>query len=123
MMAEAAQISGFSQDGERQDGTDAGNLLETLKVVVVLQVQGSPLLKLIAQLAESNHLTQHDAEHRNSFRVFLHRDTNRRLSRAIDIFEQALFTDLSPYDRPRLLDEVLHREASDHGGRGEHLKE
>ena len=55
MMTEAAQISGFSQDGERQDGTDARNLLETLKVAVVLQVQLVAQADRAAGRVESSH--------------------------------------------------------------------
>ncbi len=118
MMAEAAQIAGFSQDGERQDGANAGDLLQALEVGVVLEMESGPLFELIAQLAKSDHLTQHDAEHGDGFRVFAHRDTDRRLSRAIDVFKQALFTDLPSNNRPGLLDKLFYRETSDHGGRG-----
>ena len=76
-MAEAAQIAGFGKDGERQDGADARHLLEALEVGVVLEMQRGSLFELIAQLTESNHLTQHDAEHSDGLRVFLHRKSNR----------------------------------------------
>ena len=50
-MTEAAQISSFGKDRERQDGTDAGDLLEAPEVSVVLEMQCGSLLELIAQLA------------------------------------------------------------------------
>ena len=43
-MVEAAQVAGFGQDGEREDGTDAWQLLEASEVVVVLEVFPSHLL-------------------------------------------------------------------------------
>ena len=67
MVVEAAQVAGFGQDRERQDGADARHLLKTFEVGVVLEVTRSSLLQLIAELTESDHLTEHDAEHRNRF--------------------------------------------------------
>ena len=57
MMVEAAQVAGFGEDGQRQDGADAGQLLETPEVGVILEVMRGSLFKLIAQLVEANHLT------------------------------------------------------------------
>jgi hypothetical protein len=53
-MVEAAQVAGFGKDGQRQDGTDAGQLLETPEVGVVLEVMCSSLFQLITQLEESD---------------------------------------------------------------------
>ena len=62
MMVEAAQVAGFGQDRERQDGSDAWHLLKTPKVDVVLEMTRSSFLQLVAELAESDHLAEHDAE-------------------------------------------------------------
>lgn len=67
MMAEAAQVAGLCKDRECQDGTDAGDLLKTAEIGVIPEVTRSPFFKLIAQLAQADHLTEHDSEHRNRF--------------------------------------------------------
>ena len=60
MVAEAAQVAGFGQDRVRQDRTDARHLLETPEIGVALEVERSSFFQLIAQLAEADHLTEHD---------------------------------------------------------------
>ena len=67
MVAEATQVASFGQDRERQDGPDARHLLKTPEVAVVLEMTRSSSFQLIAELAESDHLVEHDAEHRNCF--------------------------------------------------------
>lgn len=76
-MAEATLVAGFGKDGERQDGADAGLLLEALEVGVVLEVKRSSLFQLIAQLAEADHLAEYDAKHGNCFRIVDYRDADR----------------------------------------------
>ena len=48
MVVEAAQVAGFGQDREREDGTDPRHLLKTLKVGVVLEVERNSIFELIA---------------------------------------------------------------------------
>ena len=67
MMVEAAQVACFSKDRQRQDGSDAWQLLETLEVGVVLKVKLSSFFQLMTQLAEADHLAEHDAEHGHRF--------------------------------------------------------
>lgn len=123
MVAEAAQVAGFGQDGEREDRTDAGNLLQTLKVDVVLKIERGPLFELIAQLAEADHLPGHNAKHGNRFRPVLDGESDRRLGCAADILQKALFTHLPSHYGPRTLNELLRRRASDVRRRGKQVQE
>jgi hypothetical protein len=65
----STKVAGLGQDSQRENRTDARDLLQTLEVGVVLHVERRSLLELSAQLTEMDHLSKHGAEHGNGFGI------------------------------------------------------
>lgn len=112
--------SPVSEDRERQDRIDTRHLLETPEIGVVLEVERSSFFHLIAQLAEAEHLTEHDADIATASEPS---STGIPIEegRAVDVLKQPLFAHLASDNRPRLLNKAFHREACNQSRRGEDL--
>src|SRR4051794_35265411 len=87
-MPKPAQIASFGQDGEGQNGADAGNLLQTTEVIVVSEIALSPLFQFLPKLAEPAHLLEQNPEHGHCFRIFSHRQPDGTLGSMVDIFQE-----------------------------------
>src|SRR5581483_4126285 len=122
VMVKAAQVAGFGQDGQGQNGAYARNLFQATEVIVVAEISVSSLFQLLPKLAKPAHLVEQNAEHSHCFRVFFDRQPDGTLGAVVDVFQQPALGNLAADDRPSPLNELFSIEGGDRCRRGERLQ-
>ena len=119
VVAEAAQVAGLGQDGERVDRPDAGNLLQAPEVGMLPEQLARHRLDRVALADQMPCLGDDEAEHGDRRGIRSDGQGDRAACGLIDVAEQAGLGDLAAGDVPCGRDEGVLAQGHDAGRHGE----
>ena len=123
VMGETAQIPALGEDGERDDGSHAGEGPQPLVVGMVAEALLGPLLKLLALLGEVQIALDLHPEGPHGQAVFPDGQADALAGRLVELVEEAFLGDLAADQVPGGLDEPLAPERQDGAWGGEAKQE